>query len=180
MIFHPARLAGARRIEPERRGDDRGFFARTYCAREFAAAGLETLFVQQNASFSALRGTLRGLHFQRGQHAEAKLMRCVRGSIVDVIVDLRRNSPTYRQWEAFELTAENRSMVYVPRGFAHGFQMLEDNVEVSYMSSGFYEPSSEDGVRWNDPAFAIDWPMAPTVITPKDAGWPDFTDDRAC
>ncbi|MBI1340926.1 dTDP-4-dehydrorhamnose 3,5-epimerase [bacterium] len=179
MIFHETSLVGARRIEIERRGDDRGWFGRTFCEKEFAAAGLETVFVQQNASFSALKGTLRGLHFQRGDDAEVKLMRCVRGAILDVIVDLRIGSPTYQRWEAFELTAENRSMLYVPKGFAHGFQMLEDNVEVSYLVSAHYAPKAEDGVRWNDPAFGIEWAMTPTVITPKDAGWPDFTDERA-
>lgn len=179
MIFHRTELEGARLIEPERRGDERGWFARTFCEEEFAREGLETRFVQQNASYSARRGTLRGLHFQRPPHAEVKLMRCVRGAIFDVIVDLRRDSPTYRRWQGFDLTAGNRMMLYIPRGFAHGFMMTADDVEVSYMASTAYAPGAEGGVRWDDPAFAIAWPEAPTVITPKDASWPDFTDDLA-
>lgn len=178
MIFRETAIAGCRLIEPERRGDERGWFARTFCSREFAAAGLETLFVQQNASYTPKAGTVRGLHFQRGQHGEAKLMRCVRGAILDIVVDVRRGSPTYRKWATFELTAENRALVYVPRGCAHGFQTLTDDVEVSYMSSNFYEPSAEDGVRWDDPAFGVALPLPPVNVTDKDKSWPDFTDGR--
>jgi dTDP-4-dehydrorhamnose 3,5-epimerase len=174
MIFHKTTLDGAWRIEPERRGDERGFFARTYCQREFAALGLDTNFTQQNMSVSAHRGTLRGMHLQHAPHAETKLVRCLQGAVYDVIIDLRLDSPTYRRWEAFELNADNKLMLYVPKGFAHGFQTLRDNVEVSYLVDGFYTPSAEGGVRWNDPAFAVSWPLEPTVMSDKDRNWPDF------
>ena len=174
MIFHPTTLPGAMRIALEKRGDERGFFARTFCEREFAAQGLETRFVQQNASRSAQRGTLRGMHFQKGADAEVKLIRCVSGAILDVIIDLRPESPTFKKWEAFELNDANNEMLYVPRGFAHGFLTLTDNIEVTYLVSAFYAPDAESGVRWNDPAFAITWPFAPTILSPRDAAWPDF------
>jgi dTDP-4-dehydrorhamnose 3,5-epimerase len=174
MIFHPTTLPGAMRIALEKRGDERGFFARTFCEREFAAQGLETRFVQQNASRSAQRGTLRGMHFQKGADAEVKLIRCVSGAILDVIIDLRPESPTFKKWQAFELNDANNEMLYVPRGFAHGFLTLTDNIEVTYLVSAFYAPDAESGVRWNDPAFAIAWPFAPTILSPRDAAWPDF------
>lgn len=174
MIFHETTLKDARLIDLEKRGDDRGFFARTYCAREFAAHGLETDFVQQNTSYSKYKGTLRGMHFQRAPHAETKLIRCLRGSIVDIIVDLRPDSPTYRRWEAFELDDRNHRMLLVPKGFGHGFQTTSDEVEVTYLVAGFYEPSSEGGVRWNDPALGIVWPLEPTVMSDKDKAWPDL------
>ena len=174
MIFHPTTLPGAMRIALEKRGDERGFFARTFCEREFAAQGLETRFVQQNASRSAQKGTLRGMHFQKGADAEVKLIRCVSGAILDVIIDLRPESPTFKKWQAFELNDANNEMLYVPRGFAHGFLTLTDNIEVTYLVSAFYAPDAESGVRWNDPAFAITWPFAPTILSPRDAAWPDF------
>jgi dTDP-4-dehydrorhamnose 3,5-epimerase len=174
MLFHSTTLQDAKRIELEKRGDERGFFARTFCEREFAAQGLETQFVQQNASRSAQQGTLRGMHFQKGADAEVKLIRCLSGAILDVIVDLRPESPTYKKWEAFELSDANSDMLYVPRGFAHGFVTLTDNVEVTYLVSAFYAPAAEGGVRWNDPVIAIAWPFEPTVLSPKDAAWPDF------
>lgn len=174
MIIHPAKLSGAALIDLQRRGDDRGFFARTFCVDEFAAAGLPTTFVQQNMSWSARAGTLRGMHFQNSPHAEDKLIRCVRGAIFDVILDIRPGSDTFGQWEGFELTAENRQQVLVPKGFAHGFQTLTDDTEVSYLVSNRYEPASESGIRWNDPQFAINWPLEPTEMSPKDAAWPDY------
>lgn len=174
MKFHLTTLKDAVLIDLERRGDERGFFARTFCVDEFAAQGLPTEFVQQNMSFSAARGTLRGMHFQSAPHGEDKLIRCVRGGIVDIIVDLRPDSPSYKAWEGFELTEENKRMLLVPKGFAHGFQSITDNVEVTYLSSAKYAPAAERGVRWNDPAFGITWPLEPTEVSEKDRSWPDF------
>jgi dTDP-4-dehydrorhamnose 3,5-epimerase len=174
MIFRETTLRDVVLIEPQKRGDERGFFARTFCAREFAAAGLPTSFVQQNMSVSTYSGTLRGMHFQRAPHGEDKLFRCVRGEIVDIVIDIRPESPTFKKWEAFELNQTNNRMLLIPKGFAHGFQTLSDHTEVSYLVSAAYEPSAEDGVRWNDPAFGIAWPLTPTVISDKDQKWPDF------
>ena len=174
MIFHSTTLKDATLIELERRGDDRGFFARTFCADEFAKAGLPTEYVQQNMSFSANTGTLRGMHFQRAPYGEDKLIRCVSGAIVDIIIDLRPESPSYLKWEAFELNEDNKHQLLVPKGFAHGFQTLTDNAEVTYLVSQRYTPAAEGGVRWNDPAFGITWPLEPTEISAKDAAWPDF------
>jgi dTDP-4-dehydrorhamnose 3,5-epimerase len=174
MLFHPTTLQDAFLIEPEKRGDERGFFARSYCQKEFAAQGLETVFVQQNMSTSANAGTLRGMHFQRGADAEVKLIRCLRGAICDIIIDIRPESPTYKNWEAFDLSEQNYRMLYVPRGFAHGFITMTDAVEVTYLVSAFYAPGGEGGVRWDDPAFAIEWPRPPTVMSDKDKSWPDF------
>ncbi|MBC7801197.1 MAG: dTDP-4-dehydrorhamnose 3,5-epimerase [Gemmatimonadaceae bacterium] len=172
MIFHKTTLSDAWLIEPERRGDERGFFARTMCQAEFAAHGLISGFVQQNMSASAQSGTLRGMHFQRAPFSEAKLVRCVRGRLLDVIVDLRAGSPSYMRHEAFELSAENGHQLYVPPGFAHSFMTLVDDVEVSYLVSSPYTPSSEGGLRYNDPALAIAWPRSVTTISDKDANWP--------
>ena len=159
MIFSPTPLAGAVLIEPERREDSRGFFARTWCNREFEAHGLAPLIVQCSISFNKKRGTLRGLHYQAPPHAETKLVRCTSGAIYDVIVDLRPESPSCRRHFATVLSAENRAMLYVPEGFAHGFQTLEDGTEVFYQMSKFHAPECARGVRWNDPAFAIEWPI---------------------
>ena len=172
MIFHTTSLKDAYVIELEKRGDDRGFFARTMCREEFAAHGLDTDYVQQNTSFSARKGTLRGMHYQLAPHAEAKLVRCIKGALVDVIVDLRRGSPSYMKHERFELDEENRRQLYVPRGFAHAFQTVSDNTEVSYLASAAYAPSAERGLRYNDPALGIAWPLPVTVISDKDASWP--------
>lgn len=172
MIFNKTDLEDAWLIDLERRGDERGFFARTMCEKEFAAHGLDTRYVQQNTSFSATKGTLRGMHFQREPHEEAKLVRCLWGEIMDVIIDLRPNSPTYRRHQAFNLSAENRRQLYVPRGFAHGFQALTENVEVTYLVSACYTPHAEGGVRYNDPTFGIQWPLPVTVISDKDKTWP--------
>jgi dTDP-4-dehydrorhamnose 3,5-epimerase len=170
-------LPGAYVIDLEPVEDARGFFARAWSARELSSIGLESRIDECNLSFNGRRGTLRGMHFQRPPHAEVKLIRCIKGALYDVIVDLRTDSPTFRHWVGFELDEENRRMLYVPRGFAHGFQTLADGTEVYYMISNAHVPEAAAGVRWNDPSFGIDWPMAePTVISDKDRSWPDFTD----
>lgn len=179
MIFHKTTLKDAFVIELERRGDDRGFFARTMCREEFMARGLDTNYVQQNTSFSAHRGTIRGMHYQLAPYTEAKLVRCIEGAIVDIIVDLRGDSPTYMKHEQFDLNAANRRQLYVPRGFAHAFQAVSDNVEVSYLVSAPYVPSAERGVRYSDPRLGIQWPLPVTVISDKDASWPLLAESSA-
>lgn len=179
MKFHTTPLAGARLIELEKRGDERGFFARYFCEREFAASGLETRFLQINNSLSARKGTLRGLHYQLPPAAEVKVVRCVRGALWDAIVDLRPDSPTFKKWFGRELTADNRLMMYVPRGFAHAILTLTDDVEAIYLVSAFYAPELERGLRWNDPAIGIEWPIAPVEISAKDAKWPDLSAEAA-
>ena len=174
MKFLETGLAGAYLIELEPRGDARGFFARAFCEDEFAERGLITRFVQTNTSATADRGTLRGLHYQRGDHAEAKLMRCIRGTMLDIIVDIRIQSATYLQHAMFELSAENRRQLYVPPGFAHGFLTLTDDVEVIYPVSAKYHPSAEGGLRYDDPAIAIKLPIAVTTISDKDKSWPFY------
>jgi dTDP-4-dehydrorhamnose 3,5-epimerase len=172
--FLPTPLQHAYLIELERRGDDRGFFARFFCEREFRDAGLETRFVQMNNSLSTKSGTLRGLHYQLAPAAEVKVVRCISGAIFDAIVDIRPDSPTFGRWFGAELTSENRLMMYVPRGFAHAVLTLRNDTEILYMVSAFYSPENERGLRWNDPHFSIQWPLQPTEISPKDAAWPDF------
>lgn len=172
MIFHPTSLNDAWLIELEPHGDERGFFARTMCRDEFARHGLIGEFVQQNTSFSAQRGTLRGLHYQLQPYAEAKLVRCLRGAVVDVIVDLREGSSSYLQHQMFELTCANRHQLYVPPGFAHAFQTLNDEVEVSYLVSASYHPQAERGLRYSDERLGIAWPLPVTVLSGKDANWP--------
>ncbi len=175
MIFNPTKLKGAYLIELEKREDERGFFARSWCQREFEAHGLNPRLVQCNISFNKKKGTLRGMHYQAPPYQEAKLIRCTAGAIYDVIIDLRQNSETYKEWIAVELTAENRKMLYVPEGFAHGFQTLMDNTEVFYQMSEFYIPPYSRGIRWNDPQFKIIWPEAEErVISLKDQTYPDF------
>lgn len=174
MRFIPTSLPGAVLIEPDLRGDARGHFARTFCEAEFAAAGLETRFPQQNHSYNEVAGTLRGMHFQHEPYAEIKVVRCTQGAIRDVIIDLRQGSDTHGRWEAFELTADNGLQLYVPKGFAHGYITLQDRSAVSYLVSAPYAPSAEGGVRWNDPAFGIDWQAEVRQISDKDAGWPDY------
>ncbi|MEH6409398.1 MAG: dTDP-4-dehydrorhamnose 3,5-epimerase [Hyphomonas sp.] len=174
MLFQEVELLGAYLIELECRGDQRGFFARTFCAKEFEAEGLKAGFVQQNISTSAQKGTLRGLHRQTDPHAEVKVVRCVRGAIFDVIVDVRPDSPTHLKWQGFELSEHNKRQLYVPEGFLHGFQALTDDVEVTYLVSAYYSAQAETGARYNDPAFEIEWPMPPTVISDKDNSWNDF------
>ncbi len=174
MIFIPTRLAGAFILEPEKQEDDRGFFARTWCQREFEAHGLNPRLVQCSISFNKKKGTLRGLHFQSAPHEEAKLVRCTMGAIYDVILDLRGHSPTFKEHVAVVLSAENRKMLYVPEGLAHGFQTLEDHTEVFYQMSEFYVPAPVGGVRWDDPAFGIQWPAADRIISERDRSYPDF------
>ena len=178
MKFATTTLTDAVLIHPEPQQDERGFFARTYCRNELAAAGLESDFVQGNMSFNRVKGTLRGLHFQRSPHEEVKVVRCIRGAIYDVIIDLRPESPSYLKWQGFELTEENGLQLYVPRGFAHGFLTLSDAAAVTYQVSAFYTPGAESGVRWDDPRFGIDWPLDVAVLSPKDAAWPDFSRER--
>lgn len=178
MKFHQTELKDAWLIELELRGDERGFFARTMCREEFAAHGMETEYVQQNMSVSAFKGTLRGMHYQLRPYAEAKLIRCLRGAIVDVIVDIRADSPTYLKYQMFELTDQNRHQLYVPPGFAHSFQTLTDDVEVSYLVSSPYAPEYERGLRYNDQRLGIQWPETVTTISDKDAAWPLIDEHR--
>ncbi|RME90844.1 MAG: dTDP-4-dehydrorhamnose 3,5-epimerase [Candidatus Hydrogenedentota bacterium] len=174
MIFHETPLKGAYVIELEKKGDDRGFFARAFCVNEFKEHGIDHNIVQINNSFTVPKGTLRGMHYQLPPHAETKIVRCIRGSLYDVILDLRKDSPTFGKWFGAELTAENRKMMVVPKGFAHGFLTLEENTEAFYLVTEFYAPQAERGIRWNDPKFKIEWPMEPKVLSEKDANWPDF------
>lgn len=174
MKFNQTPLPGAYTIELEKREDERGFFARFFCEREFGEAGLETHFVQINNSLSRDKGTLRGMHYQLGEAAEVKVVRCLQGALWDAILDLRPGSATFGQSFGAELSAENRRMMYVPRGFAHGFFTLTGDVEALYLVSAFYAPERERGVRWNDPRFAIAWPGEPVIISDKDANQRDF------
>jgi dTDP-4-dehydrorhamnose 3,5-epimerase len=174
MLFTKTDLEGAWLVEPTPARDPRGWFARTFCEREFATHGLETRFVQHSTSHNVQRGTLRGMHFQTAPHAEVKLVRCLKGTILDVIIDLNPASPTFRRWQGFELSAANMRQLYIPQGFAHGFQTLEADCEIGYLISDFYTPEAASGVRWNDPAFAIDWPLPVTVMSDKDRAWPDY------
>lgn len=177
MIFTETELKGAFVIEPERLEDGRGFFARTWCAEEFEDMGLDPNLAQCSTSFNARRGTLRGLHHQAPPHAETKLVRCTMGSIFDVIVDLRADSPTRGKWTALVLSAENRAMVYIPEGFAHGFQTLADNSELFYQISAFYAPEASRGIRWDDPDLAIDWrQIEERVISERDNAFPSFSE----
>jgi dTDP-4-dehydrorhamnose 3,5-epimerase len=174
VLFHQTSLATARLIEPEKRDDERGFFARAFCAREFEKEGLASNFVQVNNSFTLRRGTLRGLHYQLPPAAEVKIIRCLRGSLYDLILDLRPDSPTFGQSFGAQLGTENRLMMYVPQGFAHAILTLEDETEALYLTSSFYAPDLERGVRWNDPRFNIEWPIKPMEISAKDESWPHF------
>lgn len=180
MIFHETEFLGLYLVEPEPARDERGFFARTFCAREFAARGLDASIAQCSTSFNARKGTLRGMHYQAPPYAEAKLVRVVAGAIFDAIVDLRPDSPTRGQWRGFELSAENRRMLYIPQGFAHGFQTLRDGTEILYQISEFYEPASACGIRWDDPDLAIAWPdPAGAILSDRDQTFPLFRDSRA-
>ena len=174
MKLHPTQLSGAYIIELEPIEDERGSFARTFCVKEFSQAGLHSTFEQCSASFNKKKGTLRGMHYQINPHQEAKLVRCTMGAIYDVIIDLRSDSPTYKQWIGIELSAQNRKMLYIPEGFAHGFQTLADATEVFYQISNSFVPSSARGVRWNDFAFDIKWPHDQRTISLKDQQYPDF------
>lgn len=179
MFFQPAELDGAFLIHLEAIADDRGFFARSYCDGEFEEHGLNTTWVQCNISYNRRRGTLRGMHYQAAPHEEVKLVRCTAGRIHDVIADIRPDSPTFGRYQAFELSAENRHMLYIPAGFAHGFLTLEPGTEVFYHMGAYYAPESARGFRYNDPAFGIAWPAEPHVISEKDAGYSDFNERPA-
>ena len=174
MQFEETSLKGAYLIIPDPHIDERGLFARTWCQKEFKQHNLNPNIVQCNTSWNSNLGTLRGMHFQKSPNQEAKVVRCTSGSIFDVIIDLREDSPTYKQWEGFELDALNRNGLYIPEGLAHGFITLKDNSEVFYQMSHFYHPDSSAGVRWNDPAFEVSWPIEPLVISDKDADYPDL------
>jgi dTDP-4-dehydrorhamnose 3,5-epimerase len=174
MKFTPLPIKGAYVIDLEKLGDERGFFARAFCQREFEAQGLETTVAQANTSLSATKGTLRGLHYQLGEHAEAKLIRAIGGAVFDALVDLRPDSPTYLQHCTLVLSAENRSAIYVPRGCANGIQTLEEDTQLFYLAFNFFAPHAERGLRWNDPRFGIKWALEPTVISDKDKNHPDF------
>jgi len=174
MKFEQAAIPGVWVLELERHVDTRGFFARSFCEREFAAHGLQTRFVQCNLSSNLRRGTLRGMHFQREPRPEVKVVRCCRGSVYDVVIDLRRNSPAHGQWMGIELSAENGRALYLPAGIAHGFQTLEDHTELYYHMGEFYDPELADGVRWNDPVFGIDWPLPNPILSEKDRGYRDY------
>lgn len=178
MKFIETPLAGLYVVEIEPLNDDRGFFARGFCARDFQAQGLEPTVAQCNISFNEKAGTLRGLHFQASPHEEAKLIRCTRGAIYDVAVDIRPNSPTYLKWYATELTSESRRMMFIPRGFGHGFQTTVDKSEVFYLMSEFYHPESARGLRWDDPMLRITWPIANPIISDKDRTYP-LIDNRS-
>jgi dTDP-4-dehydrorhamnose 3,5-epimerase len=175
MIFTETGLPGVFLIEPTRFEDERGFIAPSFSQREFEAHGLTSCFVENNISYNRRRGTLRGLHFQTAPHGQAKLVRCTRGSIFDVAVDLRRDSPTFGKWTGATLSAENRLLMHLPGDMAHGFQTLEDDTEVFYQVGEFYHPEASAGLRWNDPAFEIQWPIADApIVIERDASYPDF------
>ena len=172
MIFSESPLPGAFIVDLELHSDERGFFARSYCPDEFAARGLTTPLQQCSVSYNARKGTLRGLHYQAAPHEEHKLVRCTAGAIFDVIVDIRPQSRHYKRWFGTELSAQNRRALFIPAGFAHGFITLSDDAEVYYMISVSYSPAHAQGFRWNDPAFGIQWPLSPSVISPRDAAYP--------
>ncbi len=175
MIFHETEVPGVVLVELEKMVDQRGFFARSFCGSEFAAHGLHASFVQTNISFNSQRATLRGMHFQAEPKPEPKLVRCTRGAAFDVALDLRRDSPTFCRWVGRELSEDNHHALYVPAGCAHGLLTLTDNTEVSYLMGVAYDPDLARGVRWNDQAFGIKWPMQPVIISARDASYPDFT-----
>ncbi len=176
MIFTETKLPGAFIIDIEKRGDDRGFFARTWCQREFEEHRLNIHLVQTNLAFTKSKGVLRGMHYQAPPHAEAKLIRCTSGAIIDMIIDLRPESVTFKQWLGTELTASNRRMLYVPEGFAHGYLTVEDNSEVVYQVSEFYCREAERGLRYDDPAFGVEWPIEVRTVSEKDRSWPDYVE----
>lgn len=174
MQITPLKIQGAALVEIERLGDERGYFARSFCRQEFKDAGLDLDVVQSNLSHNAAKGTLRGMHYQAAPKPDPKLVSCIRGAILDVVVDLRPDSQTYRQWVGVQLTADNAKALFVPPGCAHGFITLCDDTLVNYLMGEVYVAELARGVRWNDPAFAIDWPENPVVISERDAAYPDF------
>ncbi len=180
MIFEETKISGVVEIRLDRKADERGFFARSWCREEFEKAGLNTRLAQCSISYNPRKGTLRGMHYQQAPHAESKLVRCTMGAIYDVILDLRTESPTYRKWIGVTLTAENRDMVYIPEGCAHGFLTLEDHCEVFYQMSEFYSGGAARGVRWDDPAFGIVWPAEPQLLSDRDRNYPDFVCNKSC
>jgi dTDP-4-dehydrorhamnose 3,5-epimerase len=173
MIFTETKIRGVFVVELEKREDARGYFARAWCQKEFSAHNLPA-FVQTNMSLCRQKGTVRGLHYQVAPHGEAKYMRCIAGAIFDVVVDIRPDSPTFKQWFGIELTPQNRKAIFVPEGLPHAYQALTDDAEVIYSSSCFYTPGAERGIRWNDPAFKIEWPIRDAIVSDKDAKWPDW------
>lgn len=174
MLFIETKLKGSFIIDIEKLEDERGFFGRSWCVNEMQKHGIKVNILQANVSFNKLKGTLRGMHYQIAPHQEAKLVRCSRGSIFDVIIDLRKDSPTYKEWIGVELSQDNYKMLYIPEDFAHGFITLEDNTEVSYLMSEIYIPVAGATIRWNDPLFNINWPFEPTTLSEKDGSQPDF------
>jgi len=174
LTFTQTRLKDAFVIEPVVNADERGHFIRTFCGREFEARGLGSRTAQANLSFNFKKGTLRGMHIQKAPHSEAKLVSCVRGAVHDIIVDLREGSPTYKDWFGIDLTEDNLRSLYVPGGFAHGYLTLEDRTSVSYLVSEFYTPGSETGLRHDDPALGLKWPIPPILVSDKDLNWPDL------
>jgi|ERR1700733_296796 len=174
MIFQETKISGVLEIHPERKADDRGFFARTWCQQEFEEHGLDSRLVQSSISYNTYKGTLRGMHYQVAPFAENKVVRCTQGAIYDVVLDLRPPSPTFKEWIAVTLTADNRKMIHVPKGCAHGFLTLQEHSEVFYQMSEFYDPGSARGVRWDDPAFRIVWPEKVEMISERDRTYPNF------
>lgn len=174
MTFQETKLPGVFEIGLERKADERGFFARAWCQKEFESKGLSHSLVQCSVSFNTRAGTLRGLHYQVPPYPEVKIVRCTKGALYDVVVDLRPDSPTFREWIAVELKSSDRNMVYIPHGCAHGFLTLEDETEVFYQMSEFYQPDASRGVRWNDPVFGIEWPAKPTLMSERDRTYPNF------
>ncbi|HWI18804.1 MAG TPA: dTDP-4-dehydrorhamnose 3,5-epimerase family protein [Vicinamibacterales bacterium] len=175
MLYTPSRIPGAWVLDITPIRDSRGFFATTWLPDELRERGMNPSLAQCNIAFNPRRGTLRGMHFQHAPHAQAKIVRATRGSLLDVIIDLREDSQTFKQWDAVELNAENRRMLYMPEGVAHGYITLEDDTEAQYFASSPWAPNAESGVRWNDPAFGVTWPFDPVLVSDKDAAWPLFT-----
>ncbi len=174
MLFKATKIEGSWIVDPQRMSDERGYFARAWCAKEFEDHGINPKMCQLNHSYSSKRGTLRGMHYQIDPDSEMKAVRCVKGAFFDVIIDLRPESKTYKQWFGYELNEENKSMLIVPEGCAHGFLTLRDDSEAFYFASAAYNQKSERGIRWNDPSFKIKWPFHPIVISSKDRSWKNF------
>ena len=176
MEFTSTKIDGLHIVDLNKIEDERGFFARAFCSEEFSAMGLESSVLQANMSFNKSAGTLRGMHYQKSPYQESKFIRCLKGSIYDVVIDLRKNSATYLQSFGIELNDKNRTALFVPKDFAHGFITIEANTEVLYLVSQNYIPGAEQGIRWDDPKFSIEWPLSPTIVSSKDASWSDFLD----
>jgi dTDP-4-dehydrorhamnose 3,5-epimerase len=178
MIFHELPIQGSYFIELDKKEDERGFFARSFCSERFRECGLIDQFVQHNVSWNRKKGTLRGMHYQEAPYGEAKLIRCIQGAIYDVFIDMRPKSPTYKQWFGKELSSKHHALLYIPAGCAHGFQTMKDDTEVLYQSSCCYTPHAERGIRWNDPAFKVQWPLTPTIVSAKDRNHPLLPADK--